>query len=246
MDRITPDRASDPGASTSTTTLPPELVHCLEKNRFLHLATCAANVPHVSLMNYTYLATSPHTPPGRPLIVMTVCPDSRKMDNLAVNPSVSLLVHDWILPPPPGQQQHQPRRLSGDNNNTTTTTLITPTTTTSLAPLLFNLNTSAVASISATMGGTARLAARGSAEERFFRAAHLAHSSCGGAGAGAETVDDGGAGAPGGPYVAGEDKRVVLVEIRTVRIADLKGGVRDWEIVPPGEGPRQEGVNGIR
>ncbi|CAM1502088.1 Fc.00g040720.m01.CDS01 [Cosmosporella sp. VM-42] len=73
----------------TTTTLPSEVVQCLENARFLHLATCTDNVPHVSLMNYTYLPSSPYS--NAPVIVMTTNPASRKMTNLVANPNVSLL-----------------------------------------------------------------------------------------------------------------------------------------------------------
>ncbi len=56
-----------------------------------HLATCTNNVPHVSLMNYTYLSDSPFS--AAPVIVMTTNPASKKMQNLVENPNVSLLVH---------------------------------------------------------------------------------------------------------------------------------------------------------
>lgn len=95
----------------TTSTLPQEVVQCLENARFvghaaypwftirinhrsrqLHLATCTDNVPQVSLMNYTYLPTSPHS--SSPVIVMTTNPSSRKTTNIIANPNVSLLVHD--------------------------------------------------------------------------------------------------------------------------------------------------------
>lgn len=76
-----------------TSELPPEVVQCLENARFLHLATCVDNMPHVSLMNYTYLPSSPYSD-GSPVIVMTTNPASKKMNNLVANPNVSLLVHD--------------------------------------------------------------------------------------------------------------------------------------------------------
>lgn len=75
-----------------TSELPPEVVQCLENARFLHLATCVDNMPHVSLMNYTYLPSSPYS--NSPIIVMTTNPASKKMNNLVANPNVSLLVHD--------------------------------------------------------------------------------------------------------------------------------------------------------
>jgi nitroimidazol reductase NimA-like FMN-containing flavoprotein (pyridoxamine 5'-phosphate oxidase superfamily) len=81
-----------------TASLPQEVVQCLENARFLHLATCSDNVPHVSLMNYTYLPSSPHS--RSPVIIMTTNPASKKMNNLASNPNVSLLVHDCTSPSP--------------------------------------------------------------------------------------------------------------------------------------------------
>lgn len=75
-----------------TTELPHDVVQCLENARFLHLATCLDNIPHVSLMNYTYLPSSPYS--RLPTIVMTTNPASKKMNNLVANPNVSLLVHD--------------------------------------------------------------------------------------------------------------------------------------------------------
>lgn len=75
-----------------TATLPSEVVQCLENARFLHLATCRDNVPHVSLMSYTYLPSSPYS--RGPIIVMTTNPASKKILNLSENPNVSLLVHD--------------------------------------------------------------------------------------------------------------------------------------------------------
>ena len=83
----------------TTNQLPSEVVQCLENARFLHLATCTDNIPHVSLMNYTYLPSTPYS--SAPVIVMTTNPASKKMNNLVVNPSVSLLVHDCTSPQTP-------------------------------------------------------------------------------------------------------------------------------------------------
>lgn len=112
----------------------------------------------------------------------------------------------------------------------------------SLASLLLNLNTSQLSSISATIGGAARLVPSGTEEERYYRQQHLENNtfeevdiqrfqqgnSNGNGGNGA--VQDGGRNC----FVAGEEVRVVSVDIRDVRISDWKGTVRDWEIVPTG------------
>lgn len=49
-------------------------------------------MPNVSLMNYTYLPSSPYS--DSPVIIMTTNPASRKTTNIIANPNVSLLVHD--------------------------------------------------------------------------------------------------------------------------------------------------------
>lgn len=203
----------------TTSTLPLEVVQCLENARFLHLATCTDNVPHVSLMNYTYLPSSPYS--NSPVIVMTSNPASRKTNNLVENPNVSLLVHDWSSHRPPTQG----RRPSGGSPG--------PEHRSSLASLLLNLNSSALSSISATIGGAARIVDSGSEEERYYREQHLENNTFeddntqpfsrnGG------QVEDGGRNC----FVAGEEVRVVLVDIKQVRISDWKGTVRDWAIVP--------------
>lgn len=60
-----------------------------------------------------------------------------------------------------------------------------------------------------------------------------------GFGGGRTTEGDGGTSC----FIQGEEVRVVVVEVKEGRIADRKGGVKDWSLVVPG---RQEGaVNGI-
>lgn len=235
-----------------TTSIPPEVVQCLENARFLHLATCNENHPNVSLMNYTYLPSSPHSP--TPVIIMTTNPASKKMTNLLANPNVSLLVHDWVSHrPPTATTTAAARRLSGGGPS------VSPTRSSSLASLLLNLNTSAMSSISATINGAARVVRAATDEERYYRQAHLENNTFdsdtagfnpfgqpgggGGAGAGSRSTEDGGREC----FVAGEEVRVIVVEVREVRISDWKGNVRDWVLVPgPGEGGQQAGlVNGV-
>jgi hypothetical protein len=210
-----------------TSTLPPEVDNCLVNARFLHLATCTNNTPHVSLMNYTYLRPSASPYSSVPLIIMTTNPSSKKWTNLSSNPSVSLLVHDWVSHRPPTSA----RRPSGGSPG--------PEHRSSLASLLLNLNTSAVSSISATINGEARLVEPGSEEERFYRKAHLENNTFEGEGPAF--------GASGGAeeqqsVEEEEDVRVIVVGIRDVRISDYKGNVSDYVLVAPEEPAR---VNGI-
>lgn len=43
-------------------------------------------------------------------------------------------------------------------------------------------------------------------------------------------------------YIEGNDVRVVLVPVRTGRISDFKGGVRDWQIVNSDDAERIGGM----
>ncbi|KAI0162280.1 pyridoxamine 5'-phosphate oxidase [Xylariaceae sp. FL1272] len=210
--------------------LPPEVVQCLENARFLHLATCVGNQPHIALMNYTYLPSSPHS--SRPVIVMTTNPSSKKTNNLLENPNVSLLVHDWVSHRPPTQG----RRPSGGSPG--------PEHRSSLASLLINLNTSAMSSISATINGTATLVEPGSAEEKFYREEHLENNTFDSEGSVPFNREPQSGREDGGRerFVAGEEVRVILVHIKDVRTSDWKGVVKDWVLEDGGPAA----VNGVR
>ncbi|KAJ1336071.1 pyridoxamine 5'-phosphate oxidase-like protein [Microdochium nivale] len=214
------------------TTLPSEVVQCLENARFLHLATCVNNQPHVSLMNYTYIPSSQYS--SRPVIVMTSNPSSKKTNNMIENPSVSLLAHDWVSHRPPTHG----RRPSGGSPG--------PEFRSSLASLLVNLNTSAVSSISATMNGTAQILDRGSEEEKYYREEHLENNTFDTEGTAMFNSLAGGGAQPGDGgrehFVAGEEVRVIVVHIKDVRTSDWKGGVKDWVIETSDAAPQLNGV----
>jgi hypothetical protein len=170
---------------------------------------------------------------------MTTNPASRKTTNLIANPNVSLLVHDCMYPCPnevdiltstPGVSHRPPtqnRRPSGGSPG--------PEHRSSLASLLLNLNTSALSSISATIGGAARMVPSGTEEEKYYREQHLENNTFEESTSHTFQRDDGPV-EDGGRncFVAGEEVRVVTVDIKDVRISDWKGTVRDWAIVPEG------------
>ncbi|GAB7353489.1 hypothetical protein MBLNU459_g3940t1 [Dothideomycetes sp. NU459] len=230
-----------------SSTLPPEVVTCLENARFLHLATCTELQPHVSLMNYTYLPSHPFASaarPAGPIIIMTTNPSSKKTDNLVVNPNVSLLVHDWVSHRPPTN----PRGSSPDGRRTAG-----PAARSSLATLLMGMNTSAMGSISATINGTAEVLPQGSDEERWCKTQHLENNTFDDAqNQPGQSIlssspsqglrEDGGR----GTFIEDDDVRVVVVRIKEGRIADWKGGVKDWVLAPEPVAAGDAGlVNGI-
>ncbi|KAL1963793.1 hypothetical protein VTN77DRAFT_7859 [Rasamsonia byssochlamydoides] len=220
------------------TTLPPEVVSCLKNSRFLHLATCDGLTPHVSLMSYTYLPSTPFDP--HPTIIMTTNPASRKTINLESNPRVSLLVHDWVSHRPPTRSPNPAGARDGSPPPAATRS--------SLASLLLNLNTSALSSISTTITGTARFVEPGSEEERWCKERHLENNTFVTA-PGEETLFGQRRGSGVAEYPSIDDSsRVVTVRVKQGRIADWKGGVRDWLLVNEGEEEEaraRAGVNGV-
>jgi hypothetical protein len=170
-------------------------------------------------MNYTYLPSTPYT--AAPVIVMTTNPASRKTTSIRSNPCVSLLVHDWVSHRSPTHA----RRASGGSP--------VPEPPSSLASLLLNLNTSQMSSISATIGGAARIATPGSEEEKYFVDKHLENHTYEEEvqlfrqDTNAENRDQRAA-----QFVADAEVSVIVVEIKDVRISDWKGTVRDWALQP--------------
>ncbi|KAL1301484.1 hypothetical protein AAFC00_005730 [Neodothiora populina] len=227
-------QTSDQTQPQQATCLPSEVVACLENARFLHLATCTDNQPHVSLMNYTYLPSHPFQAnsdlPAGPTIIMTTNPSSKKTLNLLSNPNVSLLVHDWVSHRPPTNS----RSISPDGRRNQGRS--------SLATLLMGMNTSAMGSISATINGTAYVLPQGSDEEKWCKTQHLENNTFDDASAGGQpqsiissSPSQGiNAGEDGGrqAFVDDQDVRVVVVRISDGRIADWKGGVKDWQLAP--------------
>lgn len=173
---------------------------------------------------------------------MTTNPQSLKTQNLLHNPHVSLLVHDWVSHRPPTTAGIAGAR-SGSPPAAATRS--------SLASLLLNLNTSALSSISTTITGKAVFLDQGSLEEKWCKDVHLANNTFGdqareeaglfgGQPPNAGALEGGGNG-NSSCYIEGEEVRVVVVRVKEGRIADWKGGVRDWVVVDEDEAPT--GVN---
>ncbi|KAI2786417.1 hypothetical protein POX_g08802 [Penicillium oxalicum] len=240
-DSINPPLSYEPSATTThpheATSLPSEVVSCLKNSRFLHLATCDNLTPHISLMSYTYLPSTPFDP--YPTIIMTTNTASRKTNHLLSNPRVSLLVHDWVSHRPPTRAPSGQGERDGSPPPAATRS--------SLASLLLNLNTSALSSISTTITGQARFLEPGSEEERWCKERHLENNTFE-----EEEINIFGQGqqqhsntAARRPSMTIEgDVRVVTVRVREGRIADWTGGVRDW-ILLPSETSQEGLVNGV-
>ncbi|PPJ50587.1 hypothetical protein CBER1_06286 [Cercospora berteroae] len=236
------EQSADACHPTVADHLPNEVVTCLTNARFLHLATCTNNVPHVSLMNYTYLPSHPFPQstttqlPSGPTIIMTSNPSSKKTLNLLQNPNVSILVHDWVSSRPPNSMSGSDRERSPSGGPRS-----------SLAAMLMQMNSTAVSSNSITMNGEAVVLEAGSEEEKWCKEQHVANNTFedgDSTGLGRGSVD--GTGDSGkGAYIEGENVRVVVVNIKGGRISDWKGNVSDWALRGSGESVQNSvGVNG--
>lgn len=183
--------------------------------------------PHISLMSYTYLPSTPFD--SYPTIIMTTNTSSRKTNHLLTNPRVSLLVHDWVSHRPPTRAPNPGGDREGSPPPAATRS--------SLASLLLNINTSALSSISTTITGSARFLEPGSEEEAWCKEKHLENNTF------EEEMNLFGQELrqerePGQrrPSISTDgDVRVVTVRVSEGRIADWKGGVRDWLVVREGE-----------
>jgi len=202
----------------------------------LHLATCHDQIPHISLMNYTYLPSTPYT--SFPVIIMTTNPESKKTDNLIANPRVSLLVHDWVSHRPPTRNPDPDRAGSPPPEAARS----------SLASLLLSMNTSAMSRISATINGDTRILETGSEEEKWCKQMHLDNNTFRSehpeelfSTSPHGTTGDGGR----GHFIEGEAVRVVVVKIRDGRIADYKGGIQDWVVAPEDQDGSVPTINGV-
>ena len=176
---------------------------------------------------------------------MSTNAQSLKTQNLLSNPHVSLLVHDWVSHRPPTTSRNS--ATAGREGSPPAAA-----TRSSLASLLLNLNTSALSSISTTITGEAYLLERRSEEERWCKEAHLANNTFGDQareeagffGGQAPQVLPDGRQQPhenSSCYMEGDDVRVVVVRVKEGRIADWKGGVKDWLVVDRDE-QRRDGV----
>lgn len=186
-------------------------------------------------MSYTFLPSTPFDP--HPIIIMTTNPASRKTNHLLSNPRVSLLVHDWVSHRPPTRPPHGDRDGSPPPAATRS----------SLASLLLNINTSALSSISTTITGTARFLESGSAEEAWCKERHLENNTFEEEEInlfGQQQLQDPSLRRPS--MSIDVDVRVVTVRVREGRIADWKGGVRDWVLLPAEEEREHDRlVNGV-
>ncbi|PVH17076.1 uncharacterized protein CXQ87_004636 [Candidozyma duobushaemuli] len=134
----------------SVTQLPEHVTKLLKSKRYVHLATCNANIPHASLMNYTFYSKN-----DKPYIIISTPRDTTKYRNIEANENVSLLIHDWVA----GDEEAAPP--SGRRN--------------SLYELLANMNKAEIRSVSVMLNGRAQIVdpKTEEADHKFYKSLHL-------------------------------------------------------------------------
>ncbi|KAF3988390.1 hypothetical protein FT663_00833 [Candidozyma haemuli var. vulneris] len=129
--------------------LPEHVTKLLKSKRYVHLATSKDNVPHASLMNYTYYSKN-----DKPYIIISTPRETTKYRNIEANGNVSLLIHDWVA----GDEEVAP---TGRRN--------------SLYELLANMNKAEIRSVSVMLNGRARIIDPKTEENdyKFYKSLHL-------------------------------------------------------------------------
>ena len=117
--------------------LPESVLNLLNSSRFIHLATCLDNKPHVSLMNYVCSSGDDN------VVIVSTPRKTTKFENMLSNPNVSLLIHDWIsVKNTAGQSLEEPSASPKRN---------------SLYELLANFNRNELSRVSVMLDGEAKI-----------------------------------------------------------------------------------------
>ncbi|ABN67102.1 predicted protein [Scheffersomyces stipitis CBS 6054] len=137
--------------------LPESVTTLLKSTRFIHLATSYEDIPHVSLMNYTYYHKNESD-----YIIISTPKGTTKYDNMVHNPNVSILIHDWISAKTNSEANDSP---ASNRRN-------------SLYELLANFNKNEIGRVSVTISGRAEILTHDTEKDDylFYKSLHLNNS----------------------------------------------------------------------
>lgn len=132
-------------------TIPENVINLLKSTRFVHLATSHNDVPHVSLMNYTYYKNG-----DTHEVIISTPKTTTKYENMVHNPKVAILVHDWM------SVKSKDDQLSGRRN--------------SLYEMLANINKNELGRVSVMMVGSAEIVDTNLQAYLFYKLLHRNNS----------------------------------------------------------------------
>lgn len=188
--------------------LPENVLNLIKSSKFLHLATSKDNIPHVSLMNYTFVPSekifnsssesSSSVSTCAPLIVVTTHKKTQKYENLKSNPNVSVLVHDWI-----SAASSDENSIELDHNDEDSKS--------NILKLLQNINQNEISSLSVTLSGSAKILGENNDERLYYKNLHLNKN-------------------PSAKvFIDGDDVAIILIQITASKVADSDNNVASYK-----------------
>lgn len=147
--------------SSTIQELPSSVHKLIKSSRFLHLSTCSDNTPNIALLNYNYIEL-PETEEQESdeFFIVSADKESQTFKNIAENPKVALLIHDWTTNKQtpgtliPSGSPSSPSNSGGSRNNTGGSD---PATTMTISQMLQNMNQAAIANNSVNLSGFAEI-----------------------------------------------------------------------------------------
>ncbi|GME83070.1 hypothetical protein B5S28_g2907 [[Candida] boidinii] len=185
--------------------LPENVLTLIKSSKFLHLGTSKDNIPHVSLMNYTFVPSekvfnsSESSSTSAPLIVVTTHKKTQKYENINSNSNVSVLIHDWIS------------AASNDDEKSSELINNEEDCKSNILKLLQNINQNEISSLSVTLSGSAKILNEDNEERLYYKNLHLNKN-------------------PSAKvFIDGDDVAIILIQITASKVADSDNNVASYK-----------------
>lgn len=150
---------------------PDHLIDLIKTSKYVHVATASKEgLPSVSLMNYIYVSSSEAYAPddkSDDYIVFATLDDTEKYENIKVNPTVSLLFHDWVTAKNLSLRKHSLSEVPATDPSKATTTGVPQSS--KLLNLLQELNQAELFQMSATIRGRGTIINPSSEESKHYK-----------------------------------------------------------------------------
>ncbi|CAI4035348.1 hypothetical protein SMKI_12G5010 [Saccharomyces mikatae IFO 1815] len=184
--------------------IPRDLLRLIRSSKYVHVATCSLDyIPSVSLMHYIFVSSTEsfhkhehnNSTDNNDYIIFTVFEKSVTYSNVAGNPNVALLFHDWIT-----AKNLTLRKKSVHEDGCPSF----QSESTKLNDFLRDLNQSELNQVSATVNGIADIVNPESEESTYYRRLLLT------------------ANPDADIFILGEDTAIIKVRIQKIKVSDMK------------------------
>lgn len=150
---------------------PDHLIDLIKTSKYVHVATASKDgIPSVSLMNYIYVPSSgtyASSDKFDDYIVFATLDDTEKYENILVNPTISLLFHDWVTAKNLSLRKHSLSETGTPQPPEATTTGAPQSS--KLLNLLQELNQAELFQMSATIRGHGTIIDPASEESKHYK-----------------------------------------------------------------------------